>query len=169
MTTPTPEPEVSATTIEIAEAQIRSIAGWHIWPATEETLTADNRDETLIHDGSNLIAFLPTKKLTAIAAVRIDGEEVNLDDVHFQENGTVEIGGGWRRWRSAHRLEADVTHGYEKQPVELGGIATAMAVRAASPHGAMRVGGISLGGTTAPSPQGAEWRTLDAYKLGPMP
>lgn len=166
MTTPNAAPP--ETLIDAARAQIKLLAGWNIWPAQEEDLTADTRVETLIHDGETLIAFLPTLRINEVLKVTIDGKEIPADDYFVESTGIIEVDDNSGRFRRARRLVATVSHGYDKEPAELSAIAQAMAVRAANPHGSMTVGGISLGGTTAPTLQSTEWRTLDAYKLGPL-
>jgi len=149
-----------------AEEQLRVICGWHIAPEKEEVLVADNREETLVHDGRVHLAFLPTKKLVEVLEVEADSQSVGLDRVFVESSGILEIKGLSLNTRE---VKVKVRHGYEIMPPALAAVATAMATRAANPHGSMRVGQISIGGTTAPTPQGAEWRTIDAFKLGPLP
>lgn len=166
MTTPDTPPTPQGDLISQAEEQLRIICGWHIAPEQTETIVADNREETLVHDGRVHLAFLPTKKLVEVISVEADGQDVDLDRVFVESSGILEIKG---LPRSTRRVTATVKHGYETMPPALLVIATAMAQRAMNPHGSMRVGAISIGGTTAPTPQGAEWRTIDAFKLGPLP
>lgn len=166
MTSPDTPPTPSVDLLTQAEEQLRIICGWHIAPEKEEAIVADNREETLVHDGRVHLAFLPTKKLVEVLSVEADGQDIEIERVFVESSGILEIKG---LTRTTRRVTATVKHGYPEMPPALLAVATAMAQRASNPHGSMRVGAISVGGTTAPTPQGAEWRTIDAFKLGPLP
>ena len=95
--------------VDIAVAQLRADAGWHIAPVVTETLTVNS-------NGGNLL-ILPTRRIVAITAMR---------DV---TSGSAAVTGWTRSIAGAYRLygpgfpagvlEVDLTHGYETMPADL--------------------------------------------------
>ncbi|MEH0147456.1 hypothetical protein V6D40_07265 [Corynebacterium sp. Q4381] len=148
---------VTQADIDLAVETLRDLAGWHIWPVRQETVTVDTA-------GDNVI-FLPTLRLLQVHALALDGTPVGLDTIEWSESGMVRL--KRRSGRGFRRATATITHGFDTTP--LAGVAMHMAARATQPGTNMTVGGISVGAPGAMTPQSSEWRLLDRYKLGPMP
>lgn len=149
---------ITQDTIDQAVATVRVLADWHVWPRREETVRVD-------HAGGRLV-FLRTKMLHGVISVVVDGQELDLEGVSWSEDGVIELDRPVRP--GLGRLLVIIDHGYEAVP-DLVGVISKMASRATGDERSQTVGGISIGGATAPAPQSSEWRIIDQYKLGPMP
>jgi hypothetical protein len=93
--------------VDIAGASVRSEAGWHIAPVTEETLS-------VYSDGSRLLR-LPSLRVVEVDEVR------TTDAVPIVLTGfTLRSGGLWRSqgWPCG-MIEVDLTHGFETCPLDL--------------------------------------------------
>lgn len=143
--------------IDLAVATLRDLAGWHIWPVREETVTVDTTGDPTV--------FLPTLRLLDVRSVIADNTEVPLDNIEWSESGMLRL--KTRPRKGFRRITATILHGFETTP--LAAVAMQMAARAHQPATNMQVGGISVGAPGALTPYSSEWRLLDRYKLGPMP
>lgn len=93
--------------VEIAEASVRSEAGWHIAPIITETFRfASWRHHSLL---------IPSGRVLSVNAVRVDGVPLT-DGWVLQPDGLLRRTGWW--WQSGV-VEVDVTHGYETVPPDL--------------------------------------------------
>lgn len=146
------------TQIDRAVAAVRRICGWHVWPVRTETMHVDGSGDRDI--------FLPTKHLVGLEGLTINGEDINIDDVSFSEDGMVYRKQGFPC--GLRNISVTITHGYEEAP-ELAGVVLEMASRATRPSGNLSVGGISVGASSGLTPQSSEWRIVDLYRLGPLP
>ena len=96
----------SAGSREVAENLIRSYCGWHITPSVTETLTLDgNGDKRLL---------LPTKKLTNVLELRIDGVEQNL--YSWSEDGWLTLPGSSVFPATDRSVEVVIEHGFGYVP-----------------------------------------------------
>lgn len=143
--------------VDTAVATVRLLAGWHIWPVREETITVDTAGDPLI--------ILPTLHVEDVTAVTVDGEPVDMRRVSWSPEGMLTLYGAPRGFR---RVSVTLHHGYESAPA-LAGVCLKMAGRAVQAQGSLSVGGISVGASAGITPQSTEWRVLDMYKLGPEP
>ena len=94
--------------VDIAVAQLRADAGWHIAPVVTETLT-------IASNGGSLL-ILPTRRIVSLSAVR------DVTTGSTAVTGWTRLGGGlWLGYRGfpAGLLEVDLTHGYETMPADL--------------------------------------------------
>lgn len=148
---------VTQADINLAVETLRDLAGWHIWPVRQETVTVDTA-------GDNVI-FLPTLRLLQVHSLALDDTPVDLDTIEWSESGMVRL--KKRPRKGFRRITATILHGFENTP--LAAVAMQMAARAHQPAANMQVGGISVGAPGALTPYSSEWRLLDRYKLGPMP
>lgn len=143
--------------IDLAVETLRDLAGWHIWPVREETVTVDTTGDPTV--------FLPTLRLLEVRKVTADNIEVPLETIEWSESGMLRL--KTRPRKGFRRVTATILHGFETTP--LAAVAMQMAARAHQPATNMQVGGISVGAPGALTPYSSEWRLLDRYKLGPMP
>lgn len=143
--------------IDLAVETLRDLAGWHIWPVREETVTVDTTGDPTV--------FLPTLRLLEVRTVTVDDVEVPLETIEWSESGMLRL--KTRPRKGFRRVTATILHGFETTP--LAAVAMQMAARAHQPATNMQVGGISVGAPGALTPYSSEWRLLDRYKLGPMP
>lgn len=151
---------VTPAQIDQAVETIVDLCNWRPWPVRRETL--------VVRAPGDPEVFLPTTRLTEVHSVTVDGQDVDVNDVEWWEDGVVEVTPPGRgRWPRRFRVEADVTHGHDVG--SLLGLIGAMAARAARPSQDYSVGAISVSAPASLTPQSTEWRLIDAYKLGPMP
>lgn len=107
--------------IDAATGEIRAACGWHVAPSVTHTLTVES-------SGSRLL-ILPTLRLTAVTAVRVDGQDLVSSGYTWRESGLITRRGG--SWPSAPAvIEADVTHGWQPDEVpHIKGLIAAMVTR----------------------------------------
>lgn len=150
--------QIPQVTIDEAVDTVRGLADWHIWPRRVEEMRLD-------HPGGRLV-FLRTKQLNEILRVTVDDEDLDVGRVSWSQDGVLELPRNVKA--GLGRITVEVDHGY---PVadDIVGVVKKMAARATGNESQMTVGGISVGASVAPTPQSAEWRVIDRYKLGPMP
>lgn len=144
--------------IEQAWAIISTLCGWHVTPAKQETMVVDSLGDPIV--------FLPTKHVTEVIEVKVDGVVVDPTGYSFSQDGmlhfTHKIRPGFRT------VEATIIHGYQSAP-DIEALVDRLASRASKPAESYSVGGISVGAPGSLMPQSTEWRIIDQYKLGPMP
>lgn len=162
--TPADFPESARLTqaaIDGAVDTIRRLAGWHIWPERTETLRVDAPGDPLV--------LLPTKRLTAVAEVTVDGVPVEIGPEDWSPDGTLWIA-SLRPTMTGRprRVTATITHGHDG-PGDLVGLVASMAGRASRPSESYTVGRVSVGAPGAVTPQSSEWRIIDELRLGPIP
>lgn len=147
--------------IDTAVDTIRRFAGWHVWPERTETIRMDAPGDPLV--------IIPTKRLTAVESILVDGREVAITEDDWSPDGTVWIDGltPTRNGRP-RRIMATITHGYTG-PGDVLGLVASMAGRASKPAESYAVGRISVGAPGAATPQSTEWRIIDEIRLGPIP
>lgn len=78
-----------AAEIKTASLAIRNYCGWHVYPSeacnmTERLFQGDGRVKRV---GPDLMIQLPTRFITAVSSVTIDGKK--CDAIDFEANGTV--------------------------------------------------------------------------------
>lgn len=153
--------KIDQAAIDTAVETIRRLADWHVWPERAETLRVDSPGDPMV--------VLPTKRLVAVNAVRVDGKEVAVDPDGWSPDGTIWID-GLRPTCSGRprRVEVDVVHGYSG-PGDVLSLVRSMAGRSASPSQSYQVGRINVGAPGAATPQSTEWRIIDEIRLGPLP
>lgn len=155
------EAKITQAHIDGAVATVRRLAGWHIWPEREETLKVDAP--------GNPMVFLPTKMLTEVHSLTIDGKTIDVGDLDWSQDGMVWVAGLQpNRTGRPRRVVAQVRHGYVG-PGDLLALVKTMAGRGGAPNQSLQVGRISVGAPGAMTPQSTEWRIIDQFKLGPMP
>lgn len=93
--------------VEIAQASVRSDAGWHIAPVRSETLY-------LFSDGETYLA-IPSLRVVSIDAVRYGAELTEYTSGWTQTRGGLYLAAGW----TAGPVEVDITHGYAETPLDL--------------------------------------------------
>ena len=155
--TPAPGSDIPQDVIDRAVETVRHLAGWHVWPVWEETLTVDTPGDPLV--------LLPTGHVVDVAEVTVDGALVDMSSVSWSADGMLTL---HRTPRGFRRVEVTLRHGYESAP-DLAGVCLQMASRSQQATGSVSVGGISYGAPSALTPASTEWRILDSYKLGPVP
>lgn len=162
--TPKDFPGVAGLTQEAIDAavdSVRRLADWHIWPEREETVRVDSPGDPMV--------VLPTKRLTAVHSVEVDGEPVEIGEQDWSPDGMIWIAGlRPRRDRRPRRIVARVTHGYTGAGDVLA-LVRSMATRASAPGQSYTVGRINVGAPGAVTPQSTEWRIIDQIRLGPIP
>lgn len=153
-----------------ASAAIRRRAGWHIAPVVRDTLTVTDH-----YGGGRLDVLVPSGKLRAVTAVRVDGRAVT--GYAWDTSGAVWAGclaGGPRR------VEVDVEHGYHISEVpDLAAVVVqVVAIAASSPKGATREQAGQVAITWAQTSIGVagglalldrDLAVVDAYRLGGAP
>lgn len=148
--------DVSQDVIDRTVETVRHMCGWHVWPTREESLTLDVRDRGEL--------FIPTLHLVEVLDVEVGGSPLDLSKIDWSDTGII-VGPfpvGFRKVR------VRVRHGFESAP-DLLGVCLSMAQRYREPYGQLTVGGISMGSSSGITPQSAEWRIIDLYKLEPGP
>jgi hypothetical protein len=93
------------TIVDIAVAQLRNEAGWHIAPVRVETI------EVYSLGGPHL--WLPSLRVLAVTEVRIG--DVTYTDGWTEHRSTLHRSGGW----AVGIAEVDIEHGYADTPLEL--------------------------------------------------
>lgn len=152
---------LSQEAIDNAIETIRRLAGWHVWPEREETVTVVSPGDPLV--------LLPTKHLVAVSAVTVDGGAVAVGEEDWTPDGTL-----WVEslrpspYGRPRRVTATIRHGYSG-PGDLLALVASMAGRASRPGESYTVGRINVGAPGAVTPQSTEWRIIDQIKLGPVP
>ena len=155
------EAKITQEHIDGAVETVRRLAGWHIWPEREETLKVDAPGDPMV--------FLPTKMLTEVHSLTIDGKTIDVGELDWSQDGMVWVGGlRPNRTGRPRRVVAKVRHGYAG-PGDLLALVKTMAGRGGAPNQSLQVGRISVGAPGAMTPQSTEWRIIDQFKLGPMP
>ena len=123
---------VSATTtldsqwwIRAAQSAVRRYCGWHVAPSITETVRVD------AYGGQ--VLYLPSKHVTAIASISVDGEAVAEFD--WSEAGTVVLrSGSWPDRPGA--VQVDLTHGWPVDDVpEVAALILAVGKRARTQPG----------------------------------
>lgn len=152
-----PSQTVTQDDVDRAVATVRRLAGWHVWPVREETITVDTPGDPLI--------ILPTLRVEDVIDVTVEGQQVDMDTVSWSADGMITL---QRAPRGLRRVAVTLRHGFESAP-DLAGVCLKMADRSVQVQGSVSVGGISVGATAGITPQSTEWRVLDMYKLGPEP
>ena len=147
--------------IDSAVETIRRLAGWHVWPEWEETVTVVSPGDPLV--------LLPTKRLVSVTSVTVDGESVEVGEDDWTPDGTLWLS-SLRPSRSGRprRVVATIRHGYTG-PGDVLALVSSMSGRASRPAQNYSVGSISVGAPGAVTPQSTEWRIIDQIKLGPVP
>lgn len=153
-----PNLQITQTTIDQAVVAARNIAGWHVTPPREETITVDTRGDCMQE--------LPTKYVLGVQEVRVKDKEVT--DFSWSQDGLLlfpkPLPQGFRT------LQVTLKHGF---PVEAAMdflvVAAHMAARSSQHGGNITVGSISIGASATITPQSSEWRIMDIHKLGPIP
>lgn len=145
--------------IDAAVGTVRALAGWHIWPLREDTITVDTSGDAVI--------FLPTKHLVSVESV-VDRDGATIEGVSWSEDGMVLFNkapkAGFRT------LTLTIRHGYDVSEVgEIVQVCKQMAGRASRPQEGYTVGRISTSAPGGVTPQSTEWRIIDLFKLGPLP
>ena len=154
-------PPLTQPAIDTAVATIRRLAGWHIWPVIEETITISAPGDKLV--------FLPTKHLIELKALSVDGVPQSFGPEDASPDGTVWVDSLTPAANGRpRRVTATIVHGYHL-PREALALVGAMAARASAPAQSVQVGRINIGAPGAVTPQAAEWRLIDELKLGPLP
>lgn len=117
-----------------ALAAVRAYVGWHLAPATSETLTLDGPGAPVL--------LLPTLRVTELASITEEGNLVAEDSYEWSATGVVRrrrtgptlygsstyFGPSWTsRFRG---LEVTLTHGYDVMPPEVSSIVDRLAARA---------------------------------------
>lgn len=156
-----PGSAVSAEGIDAAVSAFRQLAGWHVFPILEHTVTVTVPGDSLV--------TLPSRQLHEIISLSVDGSPVNVGDCVVYPEGMVLIPHLRPRRDGLPRVvSATIRDGYDPPPAVVGVIG-AMAARASRPSESYNVGRISVGAPGTLTPQSTEWRIVDQYKLGPVP
>lgn len=140
--------------VQIAQASVRSEAGWHIAPQRTETLY-------LVGRGSAYLA-LPTRRVVEVTAVR-HGSALTEHTSGWKILGnSLYLPGGW----TAGPVEVDITHGYDETPLDLYPVIASRAVGGTS-RGVSQVRSGEHSVTYATADDQAD-SVLDRYRtLGP--
>lgn len=75
--------------LDAAQTAVRNFCGWHVYPATQCTLTNRAHDLRLIYSGADTIIQLPARFVSAVDSVTVGGHEVT--DYSFDTNGLLRI------------------------------------------------------------------------------
>jgi hypothetical protein len=101
------DPDVAAQALQLASGAVRAFCKWDLSFTANDTLHAD---------GNNTVVLtLPTLRLVAVSAVRVNGVAIDLDPtlVSFSRKGQLYRPYGWPRYAV---VEVDCDHGYEPIP-----------------------------------------------------
>lgn len=101
MQSPPPLPETNDQ-VTAATRAIRDYCGWHIAPPYTETLTLDGNGQAKI--------FLPTKHLTQVTNLQINGETTT--NYRWSQNGWLTLTHGVFP-KQEQAVTVTITHGYE--------------------------------------------------------
>lgn len=101
MPKPPPIPQ-SSDPLEAATQAVRDYCGWHIAPSYTETITLDGTGDGKI--------FLPTKYLTAVENLTVEGTPV--EGYRWSENGWITLENGAFP-KSERAVTVTITHGYD--------------------------------------------------------
>ena len=74
--------------LEAASAGIRDYVGWHLYPSAECSVEINMLDEIVECTGCDLLVQLPTKYLSAVESVTLDGTAY---DFSFKTNGILRV------------------------------------------------------------------------------
>lgn len=74
--------------LEAASAGIRDYVGWHLYPSAECSVEINMQDEIVERTGCDLLVQLPTKYLSAVESVTLDGTSY---DFSFKTNGILRV------------------------------------------------------------------------------
>lgn len=74
--------------LEAASAGIRDYVGWHLYPSAECSVEINMQDEIVECTGVDLLVQLPTKYLSAVESVTLDGTAY---DFSFKTNGILRV------------------------------------------------------------------------------
>ncbi|AWY06509.1 head-tail adaptor [Gordonia phage Trine] len=114
--------------IDRAVDYVRQMAGWHIFPSVEETLTVDG-------EGGHVLT-LPSLHVTEIHEISQHGTPVDPEGYSWSASGDVKLDrGSWTtRWGG---ITVRLTHGYDPAeiPALIGALAQAVEIQAMSPLG----------------------------------
>ncbi|MBM3715084.1 MAG: hypothetical protein FJW64_04990 [Actinobacteria bacterium] len=115
-------PDAAAESLALLATQaVRDYCGWRVAKRTLETIKLSPKR-------GRRTFFLPTLHLHAVTAVTIGGVAVAVDDIDWDQDGTLEVHGRYH-WPDRRRaVEITIDHGHEHTP---GGIAQAIAAAVA--------------------------------------
>jgi hypothetical protein len=106
--------------LDIASGIVRAYVGWSISQETVVLVTEG--------DGGNAL-WLPTKLLTAVTSVEVDGELLTFGD-HYRWTSSGRLRRIGASWPCLERsIEVTFTHGYNPVPDDIKGITLALAGR----------------------------------------
>ena len=106
--------------LAVASGLIRSYVGWSITSEVVELTTEGNGGDAI---------WLPTKLLTAVASVEVDGVLLTFGD-HYRWKTSGRLRRIGTRWSCQEQsVEINYTHGYSPVPDEVKGIALKLAGR----------------------------------------
>lgn len=89
--------------IRAAQSAVRRFCGWHVAPSVSEVLRVDSYGGRVLH--------LPSKHVTAIESVSVDGEDL-AGQFDWSEAGTVVLrSGSWPDRPGA--VQVSLTHGWD--------------------------------------------------------
>ena len=74
--------------LEAASAGIRDYVGWHLYPSAECSVEINMLDEIVERTGCDLLVQLPTKYLSEVESVTLDGTAY---DFSFKTNGILRV------------------------------------------------------------------------------
>lgn len=147
---------------------IRAYCGWHIAPASTETITLDGSGASIVQ--------VPTLQLTAVASVAEDGVVLPSTEYEWSADGTLRrlpLGRCWtRRYRA---VAVQCTHGFDEVPAELVSVvldatSAVLALPAGAGEQPEKMGPFEFGGTSgAGAFTAAQRRVLDRYRVNPRP
>ena len=107
--------------LDIASGIIRAYVGWSI---SQETVVLVTQGV-----GSDDALWLPTKLLTVVTSVEVDGEPLTFGD-HYRWTSSGRLRRIGASWPSLERsIEVTYTHGYNPVPDDIKGITLALAGR----------------------------------------
>lgn len=111
--------------VDVAVADIRGEAGWHIAPEVTETLTLTSYGGTVL--------FLPTRKLVAVTAIR----DVTTGSTVLADWTRMSTGVYRRTGWPIGLVEVDLTHGFAATPQDLLPVVAARVATVGSPRDAV--------------------------------
>lgn len=100
--------------VDAAVQTVRNVAGWHIAPEAEDTVTLDVvRGETVLR--------LPTRKLVSIQEIRDVDTSTAIDPSRYRVSASFgQVRRKYGFWPCGYgRVEVDMTHGYAEPPADL--------------------------------------------------
>lgn len=99
--------------LEQAEAIVRDFCRWHVAPSRAEHFAVT------VHGRGHHVLVLPTRLLTDVQNVTVDGSPLDASHYEVDSIGMVRRT-DCTRWRG--QIELDMTHGYATSPPEIQGI-----------------------------------------------